>query len=310
MPFGPYRRSPPSWVGWLICGSAGRDEPAAPYPRAQVGMSDSSSHSRPESGVLPDDGLAAVVGYPAVALRLRSIVVHPVRAAWSGIPDVVAPAGVLLYGPPGDAADALGRALGPELGVADVTYDARVGGPLDRREPCVVRLEGLDDLHRVAGGPGRTVDRLFEEAEECSSAVRPLVVATSMAPWHLDPRLLTAGRFDRLVFVPPPSWEARSVALRSSLVERGVDVAQRITLLAAATVGWSGADLRELVYQLSAEASSAPTTEVGQSAQLLDVVSRIVPRTKSWIGRAREMAAVRADDGMMDDLVTWLRRAG
>jgi SpoVK/Ycf46/Vps4 family AAA+-type ATPase len=273
-------------------------------------MSDPSSHSRPETGVLPDDGLAAVVGYPAVAQRLRSIAVQPVRAAWAGIPDVVAPAGVLLYGPPGDAASALGVALGRELGVADVTYDARVGGPLAQREPCLVHVVGLDVLHRVAGGPGRTIDRLFEEVAECSSAARPLIVATSMAPWHLDPRLLTTGRFDRLVFVPPPSWEARSVALRSLLVERGVDVAQRISLLAAATVGWSGADLDELVDQLGAEASGAPTTEVGQSAQLLDVVSRIMPRTKSWIGRAREMADIRAGDGMMDDLVTWLRRAG
>jgi SpoVK/Ycf46/Vps4 family AAA+-type ATPase len=272
-------------------------------------MTNSTSNSRPESEAAPEGGLASVVGYPSVVQRLRSIVVHPVTSAWAGTPEVVAPTGVLLYGPPGDASGALAMAVGRELGVDPVEIDARTNDLTPPVEPSVIHLGSLDTLHRTAGGHGKAISDLFEQIVEVRAIHRPLLIATSAAPWHLDPTLFATGRLDRLVFVPPPSWEARVVALDMGVATRGLDIGQRVSLLAAATVGWSGADLDELLEQLSLEPGEAPMSEVGRSSFLLDVVSRIAPRTRSWIGRAREMAAARAEDGMIDDLVAWLRRA-
>jgi SpoVK/Ycf46/Vps4 family AAA+-type ATPase len=272
-------------------------------------MSNLSRNSRPDSRDTPERGLESVVGFPSVAQRLRSIVVHPVTSAWAGTPEVVAPTGVLLYGPPGDAPDALGLAVGHELGVHPLAFDARTDVVPPIIGPAVIHLGSIDNLHRAAGGHGRAIGDLFGQIGRIPAIHRPLVIATSAAPWHLDPSHFTAGSLDRLVFVPPPSWEARTVALEAGAASRGLDVGQRITLLAAATVGWSGADLDELIEQLALESAEEPTSEIGRSSLLLDVVSRIVPRTRSWIGRAREMADARADDGMFDDLVAWLRRA-
>ena len=272
-------------------------------------MTNSTSSSRPDSAAVPEGGLVSVMGYPSVVQRLHSIVVQPVASAWVGTPEVVAPTGVLLYGPPGDATAAFATAIGRELGVDPLHIDVRTGVVSPVVEPSVIHLGSLDNLHRTAGGHGKVVADLFEQIAEIPAIRRPLVIATSAAPWHLDPAWFTQGRFDRLVFVPPPSWEARMVALDAGVTSRGLDIGRRISLLAAATVGWSGADLDELLEQLSLEPGQGPTSEVGRSSFLLDVVSRIAPRTRSWIGRAREMAGVRAEDGMVDDLVAWLRRA-
>jgi SpoVK/Ycf46/Vps4 family AAA+-type ATPase len=272
-------------------------------------MTNSTSNPRSESEVGSDGGLASVVGYPSVVQRLRSIVVHPVTSAWRGTPEVVAPTGVLLYGPPGDASRALALALGRELRVDPVEIDPRTNDVGPPEGPSVIHLGSLDKMHRIAGGHTKVVGDLFEEIGGIPARRRPLVIATSAAPWHLDSDLFTAGGLDRLAFVPPPSWEARMAALTGGVTSRGLDVGQRISLLAAATVGWAGADLDELIEQLSLESGQSPTSEVGRSSFLLDVVSRIAPRTRSWIGRARELVVDRAEDGMVDDLVAWLRRA-
>ena len=80
----------------------------------------------------------------------------------------------------------------------------------------MILLEGLDEL-AGAGAEASSVGRraalgiadLFDQVSRLSPAERPLTIATSVAPWHLDPRWFGIGRFDRLAFVPPPGWEAR-----------------------------------------------------------------------------------------------------
>jgi len=277
-------------------------------------MSNSINGSRPESRETPAHGLGSVLGYPSVIQRLRSIVIHPVSSAWAGTPGVVAPSGVLIYGPPGDAAAALRVAVADELAVEFVDLNMRSPSP-DIAGQRVILLEGLDEL-AGAGAKASSVGRraalgiaeLFDQVSRLPPVERPLTIATSVAPWHLDPRWFGSGRLDRLAFVPPPGWEARTIALEAGARHRGLPTTGRISLLAAATVGWSGADLVDLLDELDAEAGGA-TSEVGPSSLLLDVVSRIVPRTRSWSGRAREMAERWTGDGMIDDLVAWLRRA-
>jgi hypothetical protein len=179
--------------------------------------------------------------------------------------------------------------------------------------PALVVLKGLDELDPTdQRAPGhRSMERLADLFDQLSSTPpdrRPLTVATTGAPWHLDPALFGPGRLDRLVFVPPPSFEARCLALEAGATRRGLAVTGRVSLLAAATVGWSGADLADLLDELHSE-DAVPGSQIGPSSMLLDVVSRIVPRTRSWSGRAREMADQWPADGMIDDLLGWLRRA-
>ena len=73
-----------------------------------------------------------------------------------------------------------------------------------------------------------------------------LVIAATNAPWLIDPALFRAGRFQRTIFVAPPSIEARKKILQSST--SGVPGCEKIAVdrIAAKTIGYSGADLRAL----------------------------------------------------------------
>jgi hypothetical protein len=213
-----------------------------------------------------------------------------------------------LYGPPGEAIATLVGAVATDLGVDHELVDSRASAVPLLMGPSVIQLEHLDDGATAPSGRPSLAADLFDEMGRLPPERRPFVLATSVAPWNLDPALFAVGRLDRLAFVPPPGWEARSSALQTGGARRGLDIGTRIPLLAAATVGWSGADLDELLDQLMGEVLGVDS-EVGQPSLLLDVVSRIVPRTRSWIGRARDLVESGTANGLVDDLIAWLQRA-
>src|SRR5205807_5911984 len=73
-----------------------------------------------------------------------------------------------------------------------------------------------------------------------------LILAATNAPWHLDPAFRRPGRFDRILFVPPPDAEARAAVLR--VLCRGKPVHEIDYVgLAKKIDDFSGADLKALV---------------------------------------------------------------
>ncbi len=220
--------------------------------------------------------------------------------------------GVLLYGPPGCGKTLLARAtagecglpfanvriedvLDPYLGVSErklheAFEDARA------RRPCVVFLDELDGLAfargKHQGGAGRTlVDQLLQELDAIGvSNDDLLVLAATNAPWDVDDALKRPGRFDRLVFVPPPDDEARrrilEVLLRGRPVQ-GVDVKR----LARDTPLFSGADLRALVDrgidEAIEEALASDREPPLSMAHLERALAGTRPSTMDWLARAR-----------------------
>ena len=81
--------------------------------------------------------------------------------------------------------------------------------------PCVLFLDELDAFayarRKQQGSAGRAlVDQLLQELDAIGSDNRGLLVlAATNAPWDVDDALKRPGRFDRVVFVPPPDAEAR-----------------------------------------------------------------------------------------------------
>ena len=137
-----------------------------------------------------------------------------------------------------------------------------------------------------------------------------LVLAATNAPWHLDSALRRPGRFDRILFVPPPDEEARAVILRLHLRGRpqeDIDFAR----IAAKTRDFSGADLRAVVdraveeklRQAIAQGTVAPITE----KNLLEAVRTIAPSTKEWFATARNHALYANQGGIYDDVVKYLK---
>jgi transitional endoplasmic reticulum ATPase len=176
--------------------------------------------------------------------------------------------GVLLYGPPGCGKTKVARATAGECGLP--FSNVRIEEILDpyfgvsernlhesfqvarAAAPCVIFLDELDAIafarRKFVGSAGRPlVDQLLQELDAIGSDNRDLLVlAATNAPWDVDEALKRPGRFDRMVFVPPPDEPARARILELVLAGRpveGVDVAG----LAKRARLFSGADLQALV---------------------------------------------------------------
>ncbi len=183
------------------------------------------------------------------------------------------PRGVLLIGPPGTGKTLLARAVAGEAGVPFFSVSAsefvemfvgvgasRVRDLFERAKaqaPSIIFIDELDAVgrQRFAGlGVGndereQTLNQLLVEMDGFEAHHDVVVIAATNRPDVLDPALLRPGRFDRQVTVGLPDRRGRVAILR--IHARGIPVAPGVDFdsLAAATPGFSGADLANLVNE-------------------------------------------------------------
>src|SRR5262249_52479450 len=137
-----------------------------------------------------------------------------------------------------------------------------------------------------------------------------LILAATNAPWHLDSAFRRPGRFDRILFVPPPDAEARAGILRILL--RGKPCGEiDFEHLAKKTEHCSGADLKAVVDQ-AVEAKLRQAIETGKSAPIVTkdlsaAVSRVKPSTREWFASAKNYALYSNQGGVYDDILKYLR---
>ncbi|WP_049985354.1 AAA family ATPase [Halobellus rufus] len=187
------------------------------------------------------------------------------------------PTGVLLYGPPGTGKTLLARAIAGESGVNFV----QVAGPelLDRyvgesekavREvferarqaaPAIVFFDEIDavatDRDAAGGDSGvgeRVVSQLLTELDRLADHPNLVVLAATNRKGALDPALLRPGRLESHVEVPAPDEAARREILDVHLAEKPLADDVDPEELAAATQGYSGADLAAVVRDASMRA--------------------------------------------------------
>jgi transitional endoplasmic reticulum ATPase len=188
------------------------------------------------------------------------------------------PTGLLLHGPPGTGKTLLARAAAAEAGVNLVT----VAGPelLDRyvgesekavREvferarqaaPAVVLLDEVDAVARARGTSDsevgeRVVSQLLTELDRAADNPSLAVVATTNRKDALDPALLRPGRLETHVEVPAPDRAARRAVF--AVHAEGAPLGDDVDLddLAAATPGYSGADIEAVVREAAMAAVEA-----------------------------------------------------
>jgi SpoVK/Ycf46/Vps4 family AAA+-type ATPase len=138
-----------------------------------------------------------------------------------------------------------------------------------------------------------------------------LILAATNAPWHVDPAFRRPGRFDRIIFIPPPDAAARAAILRIHLRDRPLaDIDHE--LIAGKTEGFSGADLRAVVESaveeklLDAIAHGAPTPIT--TGDLLKAAERLKPSTLEWFASARNYATYSNQGGAYDDVLKFLKK--
>jgi transitional endoplasmic reticulum ATPase len=211
-------------------------------------------------------------GLENVKQELREVVEWPLK-----YPEVFQkmgiepPKGILLYGPPGTGKTLLAKAVatesganfiairGPEVLSKWVGESEKAVREVFRRArevaPAVVFFDEIDSIAPVrgqsfdSGVTDRIVNQLLTEMDGIVPLSNVVVLAATNRPDILDPALLRPGRFDRMIYVPPPDKEARKQILKIHI--KKVPLANDVDLdrLAELTEGYTGADLAALVRE-------------------------------------------------------------
>ncbi|MFL5751900.1 MAG: AAA family ATPase [Bacteroidia bacterium] len=239
--------------------------------------------------------------------------------------------GILLYGPPGCGKTHIARATAGQInskfisvGISDV-LDMWIGASEKNLQslfdlardnnPCVIFFDEVDALGAsrkdMKNSSGRHLINQFlselDGIEANNDGV--LVLAATNAPWHLDPAFRRPGRFDRIIFVPPPDEESRAAIMK--IVLEGKPISDmNYNEIAKMTPDYSGADLKALVdIAIEEKLSESFKTGVPSPLSTKDIakaVKRHKPTTKEWFTAARNYALYSNESGLYDDILKYL----
>ncbi|MCP4693101.1 MAG: ATP-binding protein, partial [Desulfobacterales bacterium] len=141
-----------------------------------------------------------------------------------------------------------------------------------------------------------------------------LILGATNVPWAVDAAFRRPGRFDRVLFVPPPDAEAREAILRIHLADRPVVEGVDLAPLVRKTSGFSGADLLNVVETASdhaIEASLESESEVPISAAFLrQSLTEVKPTTLEWLTTARNYARYANESGQYNEVLDFLKKYG
>lgn len=227
------------------------------------------------------------------------------------------PKGVLLMGPPGTGKTLLARATAGEAGVPFFSINGSefiqmfvgVGASRVRdmfrtakeNAPCILFVDEIDAVGRIRGaglGGGhdereQTLNQILSEMDGFQQTEAVIVIAATNRPDVLDPALLRPGRFDRHVTVDRPTKAGRAAILKvhSRKVPLNSDV--NIEAVAAGSIGFSGAELKNLVNEaaLNAARDNRDTVTSHDFDQARDKIL-MGPKREEVLGpKEREMTA-------------------
>ncbi len=275
---------------------------------SRMGFGFGKSRAKQLSKDMPKTTFADVAGVDEAVEELYEIkdfLANPSRYQALG---AKIPKGVLLYGPPGTGKTLLARAVAGEAGVPFFTISGSdfvemfvgVGASRVRdlfeqakqNSPCIIFVDEIDAVGRQRGaglGGGhdereQTLNQLLVEMDGFGDRTGVILIAATNRPDILDPALLRPGRFDRQIPVTNPDLNGRKAILR--VHSQGKPIAHEADLdgLAKRTVGFSGADLANVVNE-AALLTARENGSVITGAALEEAVDRVVggPRRKSRV---------------------------
>jgi transitional endoplasmic reticulum ATPase len=280
----------------------------------------------------PSVCFADVGGMDAVKEDIRIKIIYPLQhpemfAAYGK----KAGGGILMYGPPGCGKTLLARATAGEvqsrfiaIGINDV-LDMYIGNSeknlhalfeqARRNRPCVLFFDEVDALGASRSDMRRTggrhlINQFLAELDGAQADNDGLLcLGATNAPWHLDNAFKRPGRFDRVIFVPPPDEAARAEVLRLAMQGKPQEAID-FKKIASRTADFSGADLKALV-DVAIEAKLHEALKTGKpkpltTNDLLAAAKSRKPTTLEWFSTARNHALYSNEGGDYDPILRYL----
>jgi transitional endoplasmic reticulum ATPase len=240
--------------------------------------------------------------------------------------------GILLYGPPGCGKTFIAKATAGQVnarfinvGLNDI-LDMWIGSSeknlheifeiARQNTPCVLFFDEIDALGAsrsyMKQSSGRhLINQFLQELDGIGNNNDGiLIMGATNTPWHLDPAFRRPGRFDRIIFVPPPDEAARESILALKLKNKPVESID-YKQVARKLEHYSGADL-EAVIDIAIEEKIESSFIDGvpkplKTQDLLNAGKKHKASTQEWFTTAKNFALFANDSGLYDDILTHLK---
>lgn len=225
------------------------------------------------------------------------------------------PKGILLVGPPGTGKTLLARAIAGEAKVPffhtsgsefeEMLVGAgasRVRDLFDKAKKAAPALIFIDEIDAVArkrgtkiqsGATEQTLNQILVEMDGFEKNLNVIILAATNRPDVLDPAILRPGRFDRQVRIELPDVEGRKKILEIHGQNKPFAADVDLHRIAKRTVGFTGADLENILNESAIIAANANKKEIN-NADIDEAVSKVVlgPAKKSRKRTDNEMKLV------------------
>jgi len=240
--------------------------------------------------------------------------------------------GILLYGPPGCGKTFIAKATAGQVNAKFISVslndilDMWIGNSeknlheifeLGRNNtPCVLFIDEIDALGAsrsdMKQSSGRhLINQFLQELDGIDSTNEGvLIIGATNTPWNLDPAFRRPGRFDRIVFVPPPDVTTRESILRLKLNNKPTGTID-LQSIAKKAENYSGADI-DAIIDIAIEQKLESSFSDGipkplETNDLLNALKKHKPSTQEWFSTAKNFAMFANDSGLYDDILTYLK---
>ncbi len=310
-----------------------REQEDAPEPAGAAWQDGDLDDDIEFESTRPTEGFESVGGMESVKEEIRVKIIYPIEHAemFAAYGKKIG-GGILMYGPPGCGKTHLARATAGEvksefmsIGINDV-LDMWIGNSeknlhalfdqARRSKPCVLFFDEVDalgasrsDMKRSGGR--QLINQFLSELDGVEANNDGLLcLAATNTPWHLDTAFRRPGRFDRVIFVPPPDAIARAEIMQIQLAGKPTDDVD-VQKIAAKTDDYSGADLKAVVDRaIEAKLTEAVKTGMPKpitTKDLLAAAKDVRPSTREWFSTARNHALYANEGGLYDDILEYLK---